>query len=221
MNELKLFESKEFEKIRTILIGDKPYFCLTDVCKILGIKNSRDVKKRLNDDGVDTIDTMENTGFAPRKISLTYINESNLYKCIFQSKKKIAIKFTDWVTNEVLPSIREYGEYKLREEIENLKLDNKELKKQIKYVYTEEEINKKNEINHLVRKNYNRNIVGAYIKLYRLFEDVYFINLKQECDNYNKDKEKRLKVNIIQYCLIAGYINQLYDCCKMLYGHIW
>ena len=218
MNELKLFENKEFGKIRTTIVNDNPYFCLSDVCRILGIKNSRDVKKRLNEDGVDTIYTIENTGFAQRKMNLTYINESNLYKCIFQSKKKSAIKFTEWVTSEVLPSIRKYGEYKLRNEIENLKVRNDELQRQIKYVYTEDEINKKNEINHLVRKNFNGNIIGAYINLYKLFEETYGINLKAECDNYNEDKEKRLKVNVIQYCLMTGHINQLYECCKMLYN---
>ena len=218
MNELKLFENKEFGKVRTTIVNDNPYFCLTDVCRILGITNSRNVKKRLNEEGVHTIDTIENTGFAQRKMNLTYINESNLYKCIFQSKKKSAIKFTEWVTNEVLPSIRKYGEYKLRNEIENLKIRNDELQRQIKYIYTEDEINKKNEINHLVRKNFNGNIIGAYINLYKLFEDTYGINLKAECDNYNEDKEKRLKVNIIQYCLMTGHINQLYECCKMLYN---
>lgn len=111
----------------------------------------------------------------------------------------------------MLPSIRKNGEYKLKKEIE-------ELKKQVKYVYTEDEVSKKNEINHLVRKNFNGNIVGAYINLYKLFEETYGINLKYECDKYNEDKEKRLRVNIIQYCLITGHINQLYECCKILYN---
>ena len=218
MNELKLFENKEFGKVRTTTVNDNPYFCLSDVCRILGITNSRNVKKRLSEEGVHTIDTIENTGFAQRKMNLTYINESNLYKCIFQSKKKSAVKFTEWVTSEVLPSIRKYGEYKLKKEIESLKIRNNELQRQIKYVYTEDEINKKNRINHLVRKNFNGNIIGAYINLYNLFKDTYKIDLKAECDSYNEDKEKRLKVNVIQYCLMTGHINQLYECCKMLYN---
>ena len=214
-NKLRLFENKEFGKIRVELVDNEPYFNLNDICKILGIGNSSDVKKRLEQDGVDTIEVIDNLG---RKQKSNFINESNLYKCIFQSKKKSAIKFTSWVTKEVLPSIRKYGEYKLKKEIESLKVNNEELKRQIKYVYTEEEINKKNEINHLVRKNFNGNIIGAYINLYKLFEDTYGINLKLECDKYNEHKEKRLKVNVIQYCLMTGHINQLYECCKMLYN---
>ena len=215
MNELKLFENKEFGKVRTTIVNDNPYFCLVDVCKILGLGNPSQVKTRLIKDGVISNEVIDKLG---REQHTNFVNESNLYKCIFQSKKKSAMKFTEWVTSEVLPSIRKYGEYKLKKEIESLKVNNEELKRQIKYVYTEEEINKKNEINHLVRKNINGNIIGAYINLYKLFEDTYGINLKVECDKYNEHKEKRLKVNVIQYCLMTGHINQLYECCKMLYN---
>ena len=214
MNELKLIEHKEFGKIRVDLIDNEPYFNLKDVCKILKLSNVSKVKSRLEPKGVTTSYTLTKGG----KQNMIYINESNFYKCIFQSKKITAVRFTEWVTSEVLPSIRKYGEYKLKKEIESLKINNEELKRQIKYVYTEDEINKKNEINHLVRKNFNGNIIGAYVNLYKLFEETYGINLKVECDKYNEDKEKRLKVNIIQYCLMTGHINQLYECCKMLYS---
>lgn len=42
---------------------------------------------------------------------MTYINEANLYKCIFQSRKTEAEKFQDWVYEKVLPSIRKHGAY--------------------------------------------------------------------------------------------------------------
>lgn len=42
---------------------------------------------------------------------MTYINESNLYKTIFQSRKEEAEQFTEWVTSEVLPAIRKTGAY--------------------------------------------------------------------------------------------------------------
>ena len=42
---------------------------------------------------------------------MLYINESNLYKVIFQSRKESAERFTDWVTSEVLPALREAGTY--------------------------------------------------------------------------------------------------------------
>lgn len=42
---------------------------------------------------------------------MTFITEPNLYKCIFQSRKKEAEAFQDWVCSEVLPSIRKNGGY--------------------------------------------------------------------------------------------------------------
>jgi prophage antirepressor-like protein len=45
-----------------------------------------------------------------------YINESGLYRLMLRSRLKKAEKFSDWVTEEVLPAIRKYGSYKLLEE---------------------------------------------------------------------------------------------------------
>ena len=108
MNELQIFNSSEFGQIRTVIINDEPMFCLADVCRILEIKNSRDCKSRLKEDGVVTTDIIDSLG---RKQNATFINESNLYKTIFQSRKESAERFTDWVTSEVLPTIRKTGSY--------------------------------------------------------------------------------------------------------------
>lgn len=83
------------------------FFCLADVCNVLAISNSRDTKKRLSSKGVVTIDTLTNGGIQ----KLTFIDEPNLYRCIFQSRKKEAEAFQDWVVEEVLPSIRQTGGY--------------------------------------------------------------------------------------------------------------
>lgn len=83
-------------------------FCLADVCKALEITHITDVKNRLKQDGVGTAEVIDNIG---RKQNATFINESNLYKTIFQSRKESAERFTEWVTSEVLPSIRKTGSY--------------------------------------------------------------------------------------------------------------
>ena len=43
----------------------------------------------------------------------TYINESGFYSLDLSSKLETAKKFKRWITSEVLPSIRKYGQYKL------------------------------------------------------------------------------------------------------------
>lgn len=107
MNELKIFKNSEFGEIRTALVDNEPMFCLSDVCKALEISNAGNVKNRLSEKGIRSVDTLTKGGTQ----ALTYINESNLYKTIFQSRKESAEKFTEWVTGEVLPSIRKNGGY--------------------------------------------------------------------------------------------------------------
>lgn len=54
------------------------------------------------------------TGF--RKLNNTgenFLTESGVYKLIFKSRKPEAEKFQDWVVEEVLPSIRKTGGYKM------------------------------------------------------------------------------------------------------------
>ncbi len=84
MNNLKIFENNEFGEVRTTVIDDEPYFSLNDVCRILEIANPRNVKARLNGDGVHSMDGVDSLG---RRTDVTMINESNLYKLIFQSRK--------------------------------------------------------------------------------------------------------------------------------------
>lgn len=108
MNNITTFENLEFGAIRTKIIKDEPYFCLADVCHALDIKNISDMKKRLNRDGVATSEVIDSVG---RKQNANFVNELNLYKTIFQSRKESAERFTDWVAGEVLPSIRKTGGY--------------------------------------------------------------------------------------------------------------
>ena len=105
--ELQIFSNSEFGEIRTITKDDEPMFCLADVCKALELTQPSKVKERLNPKGVNSIPTLTKGG----EQKLLYINESNLYKTIFQSRKESAERFTEWVTSEVLPSIRKTGSY--------------------------------------------------------------------------------------------------------------
>ena len=58
--------------------------------ELLRFKNPRDVKKRLDSRGVDTIDTpttcKNRHGEFTMMNTMTFIDEANLYRCIFQSR---------------------------------------------------------------------------------------------------------------------------------------
>lgn len=116
MSNLKTFIFNQKE-VRTTLIHDEPYFCLKDVCKILELDQVSRVKSRLKEGGVTTSKVGVQTGFksdgtpALQNVDMIFINESNLYRVIFQSRKEEAERFTDYVTGTILPSIRKHGAY--------------------------------------------------------------------------------------------------------------
>lgn len=107
MNEIEVFSNSQFGAIRATEIDNEPWFCLADVCKPLGLEASK-CKSRLKGDGLLTREGVDSMG---RKNAMLWCNEGNLYRTIFQSKKPEAEAFTDWVTEEVLPSLRKTGTY--------------------------------------------------------------------------------------------------------------
>lgn len=107
MNELMVFQNPEFGELRTAERNGETWFCLADICRPLGLM-TKDVRERLKEDRVVTIPHTDRMG---RPKNMVFVNEGNLYRAIFQSRKPEAERFTDWVTDEVLPSIRKTGGY--------------------------------------------------------------------------------------------------------------
>ena len=110
MNELQIFKNEEFGEVRSLKIGDEPWFVGKDVADILGYTNSRKaISDHVDDEdkGVTKCDTLGG------KQDLTIINESGLYSLILSSKLPTAKKFKRWVTSEVLPAIRKAGNYQI------------------------------------------------------------------------------------------------------------
>lgn len=108
MNELQIFNSKEFGDIRTVTINNEPWFVGKDVVDILGYQNgSRDINRHVAEE--DRQNYQNGTFESPR--GMTVINESGLYALIFGSKLESAKRFKHWVTSEVLPAIRKTGAY--------------------------------------------------------------------------------------------------------------
>ncbi len=110
MNELQVFEYRQTMDVRMVMQGDEPWWVLKDVCKVLGLSNSRMVADRLDEDEVSQTYITDSLG---RQQETTVINESGLYSVILRSDKPEAKAFKRWVTHEVLPSIRRTGRYEL------------------------------------------------------------------------------------------------------------
>jgi prophage antirepressor-like protein len=106
MNEIQIFNHTDFGEVRTIMEDGNVLFCGSDVAKALGYAVPR---KALFDHckGVLKRNILTNGG----EQEMSFIPESDLYRLVFRSKLPSAEKFTDWVTSEVLPSIRKHGAY--------------------------------------------------------------------------------------------------------------
>lgn len=118
MNEIQIFNNPDFGEVRTIEENGVVMFCGSDVAKALGYTNP---SKALSDHcrGVTKRYTPTKSGTQ----EMSFIPESDLYRLVFSSKLPTAEKFTDWVTSEVLPTIRRHGMYATPDTVEKMLAD--------------------------------------------------------------------------------------------------
>jgi prophage antirepressor-like protein len=101
-------------KVRVVELDGEPWFVAADVCFVLGYSNGRDaVAKHVRDTqkGVSRIATPSGDQ------QMTVVNEGGLYRLLMRARTVLADDFQDWVTDEVLPTIRKTGGYGNRFEI--------------------------------------------------------------------------------------------------------
>ncbi|MDC0808963.1 phage antirepressor [Lactococcus petauri] len=106
MNQLQNFNFNNLQ-VRTVLIGNEPWFVAKDVSDILEYSDTQAMTRRLDTEDIKSY-TDKSSGQG-RQVKI--INESGLYEAIIGSKKKDARKFKRWITHEVLPTIRKHGAY--------------------------------------------------------------------------------------------------------------
>lgn len=117
-NELQIFNNPEFGEIRTVEEDGRVLFCGSDVAKALGYTNP---SKALSDHckGVTKRYTPTKSGTQ----EMSFIPESDVYRLAFGSKLPNAERLTDWIVEEVIPSIRKHGAYMTPEVIERTLTD--------------------------------------------------------------------------------------------------
>lgn len=98
--------------IRALMLNGQPWFIAADVCAALSIKNATQFIDKL--EGYER--SMLNIG---RQGSVNIISESGLYTLILRCRKAmepgtVPNRFKNWVTQEVLPAIRQTGQYQHR-----------------------------------------------------------------------------------------------------------
>ena len=107
-NNVQIFTSEVFGKIRTCQVNNQIMFVGKDVAKALGYADQQKAIKM----HVDNEDKLtRQIVVSGQKRSVILINESGLYALILSSKLEQAKAFKRWVTSEVLPQIRMTGGY--------------------------------------------------------------------------------------------------------------
>lgn len=108
-NTLTVFNFNQ-NQVRTVIDSDgTPLFCGKDVCEILGYTNA---SKAMGDHckGVTKRYPLQTAGGVQEA---RFIAEPDLYRLIVSSQMPTAQEFEKWVFEDVLPTIRKTGQYRL------------------------------------------------------------------------------------------------------------
>lgn len=120
MNDLMIFEGHEVEVLE---VEGQVLFNAKHVAEILDIKNVNDNISRMNEKQVVKLTNSAIGKTDIRKLNNAgenFLTESGVYKLVFKSHKPNAEAFTDWIADEVLPSIRKHGMYATDNVIDNI-----------------------------------------------------------------------------------------------------
>jgi prophage antirepressor-like protein len=115
MNELMIFEGHEveiFEIEGQVLFN--PYH--VGECLELSESAVRNYLARMNDKQALIVKNSDVRNKDIRKLNNAgekFLTESGVYKLVFKSRKPNAEVFTDWVTDDVLPTLRKSGSYEM------------------------------------------------------------------------------------------------------------
>lgn len=145
MNKLMIFENKRVEVLEfngNILFNPK------HVAECLDIKNINDAIANFNEKQKIKLRNLDIANTDIRKLNNAgenFLTESGVYKLIFKSRKEEAERFQDWVTDEVLPSIRQTGVYEVKGLSKELQaifaIDKKQQQMEVKVDYLHYRVN--------------------------------------------------------------------------------
>ena len=119
MNQMIPFIFDE-KPVRTVMIGDSPWWVGKDVCNVLGYKDTVNALKQ-HCRGVVKHHPLA-TGGGTQEVRV--ISEGDVFRLIVSSRLPEARRFEKWLFEEVLPQIRKTGSYvpeTVRQDIENLR----------------------------------------------------------------------------------------------------
>ena len=108
MKSLELFHFKG-RQVRTIQLDGEPWFVAADVCDVLGLNNPSQALSYLDRDErrLITNEAWRTNG------NMAIVSEPGLYSLVLRSRRPEAKGFRRWIAHEVIPALRQSGQYRL------------------------------------------------------------------------------------------------------------
>lgn len=129
MNEISVFEHPEFGTVPCHMIDGEPWFVGREVALRLAYTNPNEAVRLHVPARHRRSEKIATTGAVPFQ-SQVLISEAGLYRLILRSNMPKAEEFTDWVTEELLPTVRKAQEVGI-DVVESLKAQIEDLKQEV------------------------------------------------------------------------------------------
>jgi len=196
IDETFKFENKE---IRVIGSYNEPLFVAKDICDILELSNITNALRNIPEKWM----TLQNVKSSYNSQNMIMLYEPAVYKLIMRSNKPIAQKFQEVVCEEILPSIRKTGEFKLKKMLEEKEQEKQILENENRRIKLEKEeihcLNVKSNEKLLVIEEYNKkNICNILIESYDNKNIVYvgYIGKINDVDSYKFGSTKKISKRV-------------------------
>jgi prophage antirepressor-like protein len=176
-----LFENKSINVI--IDNSDKLWFNYNQLAKSIGYSDPKGaLKKHTNKKDRIQLKYINHSINIKQQPQTLYLSEPGMYKLMLKSRMKKAEIFADWITNDVLPSIRKYGYYKMKKSYEGEKT---ELLEKINYLEKQQKLMK----NDLKKNKFPKGGVVYIIDYSDEYENEEGVFRLGKTDNMNKRKK--------------------------------
>ena len=102
VNDIRVFQHREFGMLRTLKLGGEDYFIGLDVTRALGyVSNNDTLKKRVSNSEKCYVGICDGT----RSRKMVAITRNGLNELIQTSRLPLASKYNEWIQKQVLPAL--------------------------------------------------------------------------------------------------------------------
>lgn len=112
--DVKTFSFGDMQ-VRMIEVNNQPLFCLSDICKGCGIKDSSNAKRQIEEEFIEgdmgaVLNTypLQSTSGVQNYIM---VDEPQMYFVMMRGRSQSSKQFRQWICKKVIPSIRRTGSY--------------------------------------------------------------------------------------------------------------